>query len=148
MAADLNIGASATVTVASGTLAVSGDVVNDGVMRFTGTGQLLSTGNFVNNGVLDLLTGSAALPPGFENNGVVIDRRGLELATFAKTGNIFSVSLRTYEGHSYQMQSSPGLETGWGNIGAAVPGDGNLKTFTDAAGAAAGRRYYRVLVTP
>ena len=146
--ADLNIGASATVTVGSGTLAVGGDVVNDGVMRFTGNGQLLSTGNFVNNGVLDLLTGSAALPPTFKNNGVVIDRRGLDLAAFARTGNNFSLSLRTYAGHSYQMQSSGALDAGWGNIGTAVAGDGTLKTFTDGGGAGTGRRYYRVVVTP
>ncbi len=146
--ADLNVGPSATVTVGSGTLAVSGDLVNDGVMRFTGSSALLSTGNFVNNGVLDLLTGSASLPAGFENNGVVIDRRGLELTAYSKTGNSFSLSLRTYPGHSYQMQSSTALDSGWVNVGGSVAGDGNVRTFTDSTGAAVLRRYYRIVVTP
>ena len=146
--ADLNIGSSATVTVGSGTLAVHGDLVNDGVMRFTGSGALRSMGNFINNGVLDFLTGHAELPPGFENNGVVIDRRGLELTGYGRTGNNFSLSLRTYAGHAYQLQSGTALNVGWMNLGSAVPGDGNVKTFTDAVGAAPGPRFYRILVAP
>ncbi len=146
--ADLNVGTGATVTVSSGTLAVSGDLVNDGVIRCTGSGSLLSTGNFVNNGVLDLLTGSASLPPSFENNGVVIDRQGLELTAYGKSGNSFSLSLRTYAGHSYQLQSSAALAAGWSNLGVALAGDGTVRTFTDPSGAASGRRYYRIVVTP
>ena len=53
--ADLNIGPAATVTVGSGTLAVSGYVVNEGVMRLPGSNTLVSTGNFINNGMVDLL---------------------------------------------------------------------------------------------
>jgi hypothetical protein len=138
-----------TLTVDSGTLAVTGDVVNNGTMRITNLSALTATGAFVNNGTLDLLTSTSSLPTNLENNGTVIDSSGLKLLSSSKAGAAFSLNIKGYSGHTYQLQrtSSTAL-SGWVDIGSAQSGTGGNLTFTDAVGATLARRFYRVKVTP
>ena len=139
-----------TATIAAGTFAVSGDVVNNGTMRFTGGAQLTATGGFVNNGVLDLLTGAQSLPPNLENNGVVIDSRSLGEVNVAKAGNVVTITVQGFTQHTYQLQRSDALASpNWVNVGSAqtTATNGQTLTFTDNA-AAVLQRYYRFIVSP
>ncbi len=137
-----------TITCTSGTLSVTGEVVNNGTMRFTGGATLNAGGHFVNNGVIDLLTGAQVLPADFENNGVVIDSSSLSQAQASMSGTTFTLSARTYAGHSYQLQRADSLSAPvWTNIGTAQAGDGTVRAFLDA-GATGPQRFYRVQVTP
>jgi hypothetical protein len=135
--------------VDAGTLAVTGDVVNNGTMRISNLSAFTTTGAFVNNGTLDLLTSTSNLPPNLENNGTVIDSSGLKLLSSSKAGAAFSLTIKGYSGHTYQLQrtSSTGL-SGWVDIGAVQTGTGGNLTFTDTTGATLVRRFYRVKVTP
>ena len=145
---DLNVSTGATVTCGVGTLAVTGEVVNNGTMRLTGGATLNATGSFVNNGVLDLLTGAQRLPANLINNGVVIDSSSLSQAQASKNGTTFTVKLRTYAGHAYQLKRADSLTAPtWTNIGTEQAGDGTVRDFIDS-GATGAQRFYRVVVTP
>lgn len=132
-----------------GSLNVIGDVVNNGVMRITSGTALNASGAFVNNGILDLLTSSSQLPANLENNGTIIDSGGMKLLSAGKTGNAFSLSIKTFTGHSYQLQrtSSTSL-SGWQNIGSPLNGNDAVQVFSDPTGATLARRFYRIVVTP
>ncbi|MDB6069526.1 MAG: hypothetical protein JWL81_697 [Verrucomicrobiales bacterium] len=100
----------------------------------------------MNNGMLDCLTGTAVFQAGFENNGILIDRNGRALTDCGRAPGGFYVTLRTHAGHNYQLRVSSDPAQGWTASGAAVAGDGSLKTFTDVTGLP--RRFYRVAVSP
>ena len=144
-------------TITSGTFAVSGDAVNNGTMRFTGGAQLTATGGFVNNGLLDLLTSPSSLPANFENNGIVLERGLVKVATVTKIGGSFTVTIYSYSGHTYQLTRADSMAGPWNPVGAAqngahtVNGDGSLTptllTFNDT-GATGTQRFYRVSVGP
>ena len=144
---DLNNDGTVLATT-GGTLTVTGDVVNNGTLRIASSTSLVATGGFVNNGVLDLLTAGGGLPPNLVNYGVVIDSSSLSQAQASKSGTTFTVSMRTYAGHSYQLQRADSLTSPtWSNIGTAQAGDGTVRAFIDN-GATGTQRFYRVLLTP
>jgi hypothetical protein len=149
---DLNNDGTVTST-AGGTLAVTGDVVNNGTMRISSGTALSATGNFVNNGILDLLTSSAGLPPNLENNGIVIDSSTLRMTSISKVGNVVTLKVPTHSGHTYQLQRSTSLTSGWTDLGASqsglttVSGAPTERTFIDS-GATFSKCFYRVRVTP
>ena len=147
-------------TIAGGTFACTGDVVNNGTMRFNSGAQLTATGPFVNNGLLDLLTSPSPLPATFENNGVVLLREQVKVAGAAKSGSTFTVIIASFSAHTYQLLRADSLAGPWTAI-LGVPaqngahltnGDGSitptLLTFTDTGGATGPQRYYRVGVGP
>ena len=141
---------SGIVTCGAGALAVTGEVVNSGTMRFTGGAALSAGGHFVNNGVIDLLTGAQALPVDFENNGVVIDSGSLAKVQVSKAGNVVTVTAQGYTQHTYQLQRADSLVSpSWSPIGTAqVPAaNGQQLTFTDNAATGA-QRFYRITVSP
>ena len=141
---------SGTVTCGAGSLAVTGDVVNRGTMRFSGGAALSAGGHFVNNGVIDLLTGTQALPADFENNGVVIDSRSLSQVQVSKNGGVVTLVVQGYTQHAYQLQRADSIASPvWINIGGVqVPAsDGQPLTFTDNA-ASVVQRYYRFTLSP
>ena len=145
---DLNVSTGAMVTCGTGTLAVTRDVVNNGTMRFTGGATLNATGSFVNNGVLDLLTGAQGLPANLINNGAVIDSSSLSQAQASQNGTTFTVKVRTYAGHAYQLQRAISLTAPtWTDVGTPQTGDGSVRDFIDT-GATGAQRFYRVLLTP
>ncbi len=138
-----------TLLCSSGTLLLDGVVVNNGTARLTSGSVLSTTDTFYNNGVLDLLTADGEVPANLINNGIIIDSSGLDLETFGISGNDFTLSLPTFEGHTYQLQWSDSLESdSWHDVGAAKTGNGTVQPFTDPGGATHGTRFYRVLVTP
>lgn len=149
---DLNNDGTITSTL-GGTLAVTGDVVNNGTMRIASGTALSASGNFVNNGILDLLTASQGLPPNLENNGIVIDSSTLRASRITKSGNVVTIVVPTHSAHSYQLQRSTSLSSGWMDVGApqsgltTVSGAPTERTFTDN-GANFAKCFYRVKVTP
>ncbi len=136
-----------TVTCNAGELSVTGDVVNNGTMRFTGNAALVASGSFVNNGVLDLLRGAQQLPANFQNNGIVIDSSSLRALEVKVAGSTATLRVQTYVGHRYQLQRTGSLVgSAWSNVGPVQIGDGTVRTFTDLA-ATDLRRFYRVQVS-
>ena len=87
-----------------GALTVGGSVTNQGTLRLLGDAQLNVGGAFINNGVLDIMTWSGTLPPGFANTGLVLDRSAIKVESCAVTGVDFNVTIMGYAGHSYQLQ--------------------------------------------
>jgi autotransporter-associated beta strand protein len=156
LAGDFNNDGTASVT--GGTFACTGDVVNNGTMRFNGGAQITATGAFVNNGLLDLLTSPSALPVNFQNNGIVLDRGMVKVASAAKNGANFTVTISSYSAHTYQLTRADSLAGPWDPVGAVqngahtVNGDGSITpaplTFTDSGGATAPQKFYRIIVGP
>jgi autotransporter-associated beta strand protein len=134
----------------AGVLAVNGTATNFGTVRLTRGAAIQCSGLFVNNGVFDIITGTQALPPNFQNNGIILDSTSVRVQSFDLTGEDAQLTVPTVAGHVYQLQRSASLGTGtWENIGAATPGDGSSQLFTDPGGSAgAPQRFYRVLVSP
>ena len=137
-----------TATILTGHFTVSGDMVNNGTLRMQGLSTLAASGEFTNNGLLDLLTSSASLPVNFTNNGTVILNTDRRIRSAAKSGAIFTVSVQGYAGHTFQLQRAGALAGPWVNTGAAQAGSASILSLTDAGGAAGGRGFYRVVVTP
>jgi fibronectin-binding autotransporter adhesin len=143
-----------TVTVASGCgpLQVNGGITNNGTMFVYSGSTLVAGGPFVNNGVLDILgSPQTVLPSGFVNNGTVIDSTSVAAQKISKTGNIVSITLASFSGHSYQLQRSPSLEPAkinWQNVGNAQWGNtGRTLTLTDP-NAGGPQMFYRVQILP
>ncbi|MEY4489867.1 MAG: hypothetical protein RIQ79_2375, partial [Verrucomicrobiota bacterium] len=143
-----------------GTLTIQGDIENDGYLSVTNGSRLVATGAFINNGLLDLLSSpQTTLPAGFVNNGSVILSENLSIESYAKNGNDFTLTLRSYSGHNYQLQRTTSLAPAdWQNVGAPQAGvsvlnpDGSVTgsplTFTDVGGATANAQFYRISVSP
>jgi len=141
-----------TATVNGGApLIVNGNFENDGTMTIDGSSTLvvnLSGGaGFVNNGLLDIMDSpQTALPPGYVNNGTILDSSLVTLQSFGKTGTTFSATIQTYPGHTYQLQESSDLNT-WTNVGASQAGAGSPVVLTDT-NAAPGSMFYQIGVGP
>lgn len=152
----LTVNLGATLARTSGTMRVTGTVVNNGILRFT-NGALFDAGgvtSFTNNGVVDLITAAtaSALPVGLVNgaNGLVLTPGGVSVKSASKSGSVVTVQIDGFTAHTYQLQRSSSLTGGsFVNIGAAQNGTGTTSgvtlTFTDDA-AAATASFYRVLV--
>lgn len=134
-----------------GKFAVNGVITNNGLVilsngaHFTGTSS-----SFVNNGTLDIINaGTFVPPPGFQNNGVILDSSAVRVASVSKSGSTVTVKINSNSGHTYQLQYSPTLAGGtFTNIGAPQSGStGTTLVFTDPA-ATGSRGFYRVIVIP
>ena len=133
------------------TFTVNGSITNNGLIilsngaHFTGTSP-----SFVNNGTLDIINvGTFTPPPGFENNGVILDASAARVASVSKLDNTVTVTIDSHTGHTYQLQYSPTLTAGtFTNIGAPQTGStGATLVFTDPA-ATGSSGFYRVVVNP
>ena len=146
----LNIAAGCTNSISrTGMLVVSNSLVNNGVLRLIGQASLAVYGTFTNNGTLDIMSWSGVLPPGFVNNGTILDHSLVTLSSPAVVGSDFQVSIQGYIGHGYQLQGSDDLASGqWHGIGATAVGNDALLLLSDAGGAAAPQKFYRVLIDP
>ena len=107
----------------------------------------MSVALFSNSGILDIMTWSGTLPPGFVNNGVLLDRSAIKVESCAVEGGDFNVTIMGYAGHSYQLQYSDALHpASWSNLGTAQAGNQAPLVFTDTHGVTTGQRFYRVAV--
>lgn len=151
-------GATVSLSGSGQALVVQGALTNNGVMRFASGARLSVTSgaaNLVNNGVIDVISGSAGLPAGFTNNGLVLDSSVTRVKTIARAADGSSVTLQIdgYPGHSYKLQRSDSLASGSFADVQDVPAQGNAATntapvtltFTDAAPLTASG-FYRVQV--
>jgi hypothetical protein len=134
--------------VVQGRITGNGSLTVTGTLRLVGDASLDFTGPFINNGILDIMTWNGTLPAGFVNNGIVLDRSKVKVDSFEKAGNAFSVTLKAYSGHAYQLQRSESLSGAWQDIGLLRQGDDATITLTDPDGADGGRCFYRVSVAP
>jgi hypothetical protein len=132
-----------------GLLIVTGSATNGGTLRLLGNAQLRVGGAFSNSGVLDIMTWSGTLPPGFVNKGVLLDRSAIKVESCAVEGGNFDVTIMGYAGHSYQLQCSNGLRpAAWTNVGTAQAGSEALLVLTHVNGIAVAQRFYRLAVDP
>jgi hypothetical protein len=134
--------------VVQGSLTGSGSLTNTGTLRLTGDAVLDFTGPFTNTGILDIMTWSGPLPAGFVNNGIVLDHSAVKIASFARSGNDFTLTILGYTGHNYQLQRCDSLSDAWQDVGPALPGNNAPLVFTDSGGASPARRFYRVSLHP
>jgi hypothetical protein len=144
----LKIGTNCTVTVIlTGTLEVATNLVNCGTLRLTGPASLNVPGSFTNHGLLDIMTWTGTLPAGFVNDGTVLDRSLIRVASAAVNGPDIQVTIQGYTGHNYQLQYRDSLLAGtWQNVGVPVAGADAPITLTHTGGATAQQRFYRVAV--
>ncbi len=89
------------------------------------------------------------MPPGFVNNGVLLDRSAIKVESCAVVGSDLRVAIMDYTGHSYQLQCSDDLRPdSWTNLGFLQAGHQVLLVMTHTNGFSAGQRFYRVAVDP
>jgi autotransporter-associated beta strand protein len=130
------------------TLTISGNAVNNGIMSFTGGASLSISGTFTNNGILDLLTGSQTLPANLVNYGTIINSTSVKVLTMTKSGAAMSVTIQSYSGHTYTLQSSNSISNpSWQQV-TAQAGNGSTLTLTDPTGATGTAKFYRVSIAP
>jgi hypothetical protein len=148
---NLTVASGGIVHLTDSTFTVNGSITNNGLIilsngaHFTGTSP-----SFVNNGTLDIINaGTFTPPPGFENNGVILDASAARVASVSKFDNTVTVTIDSHTGHTYQLQYSPTLTAGtFTNIGAPQTGStGTTLVFTDPA-ATGSSGFYRVVVAP
>jgi autotransporter-associated beta strand protein len=144
--ADLSNGGVMSVT--GGTLQLTGEVTNNGTLRVSGGAALLVSGVFTNNGLLDLLTGVSGLPSEFVNNGVVVLNTDRKVLTAVRGPASLTLTVRGYEGHTYQLQHAPDLSGPWTDTGPARPGACEVLEFSATGYLADAKGYYRVSASP
>jgi hypothetical protein len=150
VANQLVIGTGCTNTVSlAGALTVSNSLVNNGVLRLSGSASLTLHGTFTNNGTLDIMAWRGTLSAGFVNNGTVLDHSLVRLNPPLLSGGDSHLSIQGYIGHTYQLQACGDLAAAqWQNIGSTVNGADALIPFTDSGAAAATQKFYRVAIDP
>ena len=128
-------------------MTLTGAVTNNGTMRITAGTQLIASGPFVNNGLLDIINAAGSLPPGFVNNGVVLDSTSVRVLQSAITGQDFLAQILSVIGHTYQLQRSTSLSpASWSDIGTSQTGTGASLTFTNSGALAQPQGFYRFKV--
>jgi hypothetical protein len=137
--------------VVSTQLNVAGDATNNGILRLYGDAILSVTGTFTNHGVIDIINWNGTLPPSMINTGTILDRSAHRVLATATHSTKFSLSVPSFAGHLYQLESTGDLTGPWTPLGDFVAGTGDAENppmlqFTpDLDGP---RRFYRVAVTP
>jgi hypothetical protein len=146
----LNIAAGGnTAATFAGSFSGSGSIQVNGTLRLVGNASISSGIALTNNGTLDIMTWSGTLPAGFVNHGTVLTRSLLKVDNCQVTSADFTLSMHGYSGHTYQLQYRDDLGTGsWQNISSPVNGADAVFTLTHSGGAAAGKGFYRVSVSP
>ncbi len=103
-----------------------GDVINEGTLILKGNTPLSYQGTFTNNGFLDLLTYSGEVPPEWLTQGSVLKpREGLAIRKIELDDDNVTISIDSYAGHLYQLQTNADLDTqSWQSTGSPVEGLG------------------------
>ena len=128
-------------------MTLTGAVTNNGTMRITAGTQLIASGPFINNGLLDIINAAGSLPPGFVNNGVVLDSTSVRVLQSAVVGQDLLAQILSVVGHIYQLQRSASLSpTSWSDIGTSQTGTGASLTFTNSGALAQPQGFYRFKV--
>ena len=128
-------------------LTLNGAVTNNGTMRITAGTQLIAIGPFVNNGLLDIINAAGSLPPGFVNNGVVLDSSSVVVSQIFISGQDVQVQILSAVGHTYQLQRSGSLApANWLSVGGSQSGTGGVLTFTNSAALVQPQGFYRFQV--
>lgn len=99
----------------------------------------------VNNGVLDLMTAGGVLPPNLINNGTVLDASAVRLTDWSRTNNSFTLTIASYAGHTYTLQTTEDVANGWTDLETRAGTAGQNLVFTHDGGPWT-RRYYRIKV--
>ena len=129
-------------------LVVNGSVTNNGTMQVIYRTGLQVSGAFVNNGLLDLLTSASDVPPNLINHGTVLLAGNLLIQSFSRLGNSVTLTIQSYNGHTYQLQRTDSLApVAWQNIGAPQEGDNTALVFTDDTATTA-QNFYQILISP
>jgi len=126
-------------------------LVNHGTLRLAGTAVLDVSGAFTNHGVLDLINWSGTLPPGFVNQGIILDRSSLKTRSAVRSAGTFQFTASGYAGHMYQLKTATDLSGPWTSSGTPVAGTGTPAAPQEipfSAPATEDRRFYRIEVTP
>ena len=139
-----------TLVLGAGTLHIAGNATNNGVIRLTGDAVFDVSGTFTNGGVIDIINWSGTLPPGIVGSGTILDRSAIKVISTQSSATQFTLSVPSYAGHLYQLESKSDLNGAWVPLGAPVPGTGGALNppamlFTPAIDGP--RRFYRVVVT-
>ncbi len=161
----LTVNSGGLAASSSGTLTVTGTIINNGTMRFAGGAVLNASGvtSFVNNGVLDLITaGSGTTLPTITGSGVVLTASSVRVKTTSRasyqsgspavTKYRTTITFDSYAGHIYRLQRATSLTPSVSNF-AAVPGsnpvagDGTPLTVTDED-SGNGEIFYRLQLNP
>jgi autotransporter-associated beta strand protein len=140
------------VDLTGGTFTVNNSITNNGLFILSNSSQLAGTTSFTNNGTLDIITDGPFTPPAaFVNNGVILDSSVVKVKTAQKSGATFIITVDSYTGHTYHLQSSTSPDA---NSFANVTGvasqqgsTGNVLTFSEA-NATGPSEFYRILVSP
>ena len=147
---DLTVAIGGVAEFSGGTVAVNGNITNNGLVILSNGARIAGTSSsFVNNGTLDVITaGTFTLPPGFQNNGVVLESSAVRVASVSRSGDNVTVRIESNTGHTYRLQYSPTLTGGsFENIGSPQAGStGTILEFTHSSSAGSG--FYRVAVNP
>lgn len=140
------------VDLTGGTLTINNSVTNNGLFILAHGAQLAGVTSFINNDKLDIMTAGTFTPPaGFVNNGVIIDSSVVKAKAISMTGNTVTVTIDSYTGHTYQLQSSssPAANT-FSNVASSSPQNGRSGTeltFTDSS-AINTPGFYQIAVDP
>ncbi|MEO5914523.1 MAG: MBG domain-containing protein [Luteolibacter sp.] len=140
-----------TLVLRSGTLHIAANAINNGVLRLTGDAVLDISGTFTNTGFIDIINWTGTLPPDLVNTGTIIDRTAVSPLSVQNFTAYFTFSIPGFNGHLYQLESSPALTGPWSPIRNSVPGSGSLAAppalgFSQPIDGQA--NFYRVQVTP
>ena len=148
----LTVNSGATFLATSGGVSFNGGISNIGTIRITHQAALSvpNGASFVNSGLLDIITGSFTPPPGFINNGIILDSSVVKAKKVTRAGGVVSVVVDGYTGHTYQLQrsSTSPASASFTNLGNAQTGaTGATLTFNHSSPDPA-RDFYRVQVDP
>jgi len=140
-----------TLKFGGGTINITGDANNNGILRLFGDATLNVTGTFTNTGVIDIINWNGTLPPGLVNTGTILDRSAIRVLSTATSATNFTLSVPGYAGHFYQLEAQTDLSSGWQPVGLPVEGTGSATNppalpFSPALDGPRG--FYRVAVTP
>ncbi|OYV03435.1 MAG: hypothetical protein CFE26_21280, partial [Verrucomicrobiales bacterium VVV1] len=140
-----------TLAFGAGTVNVTGNATNHGVLRLTGDAVLNVSGTFTNTGVIDIINWSGTLPPSLVNTGTILDRSAIRVTSTQASATTFTLSVPSYAGHLYQLETKTDLTAAWQPLGPTVAGTGTAANppallFTPPLDGP--RRFYRVVVTP
>jgi autotransporter-associated beta strand protein len=131
-------------------LVFTGRLRNHGLIRMTGGAVLQADGEFINSGTLDLITGAPVMAQNMSNSGQLLDGSAVGVNSFLITPEAVTVTVRSYTGHTYQLQHSADLSPeSWQNAAAPQQGaTGTTLSFQTTEGVAGMHGFYRIAASP
>jgi autotransporter-associated beta strand protein len=122
--ASIEVSSGALIEFAGGSLTATRIRIRQGgQVRVVGGGVLHVSESLMNLGSLDLITGNLENAGVLENYGEVLDPSVIKVESISVSAGIVKAAIRSYSGHSYQLQHSESLEAGtWMNVGEAREG--------------------------